>query len=262
MFKNASENQTDYSYHLEKVLYKSNNNDEPDFTIYTLVFNSKVYLIDERNKECFYLLKKNNVGGPSIVFHRYHEKDVTTITTVKRKDNKYIVEDTNKIVKKIIGFDANALYLYSLMQEMPTSYLRHEIFEDDNNIDINHLLDTTYGFYEVDITVQDKDFDKFLEFPPIFKNCTLKDKSRKLISVMSATKILLYHPLLKWYIEHGLIVTKTYSMIHSMNCEIFKEFGELVSDERRKGDIDEDYKIIVDEIKNTGNSGYGRTSLN
>ena len=102
-----------------------------------------------------------NIGRPSTVFHRYHERDVTTITTVKRKDDKYIVEDTNKIVKKIIGFDANALYLYSLMQEMPTSYLRHEIFEENNNIDINHLLHTTFGFYEVDITVQNDDFDKF-----------------------------------------------------------------------------------------------------
>ena len=51
-------------------------------------------------------------------------------------------------------------------------------------------------------------------------------------------------------------------MIHSMSCKIFKDFGELVSDERRKGDIDSDYKIIGYEIKNIGNSGYGRTSMN
>ena len=130
------------------------------------------------------------------------------------------------------------------MQEMPTSYLKKEIFEENNNIDINNLLDMTFGFYEVDIDVGNNDYNKFLEFPPIFKNCILKDKSRKLISVMSAKKILLYHPLLKWYIEHGLIEPKIYSRIHSMNCKIFKEFGELVSDERRKGDVDEDYKII------------------
>ena len=79
---------------------------------------------------------------------------------------------------------------------------------------------------------------------------------------MSAKKILLYHPLLQWYIDHGLIVTKVHSMIHCKKYKCFKSFGELVSDERRKGDEDEDYKIIGDEIKNIGNSAYGRTSMN
>ena len=78
---------------------------------------------------------------------------------------------------------------------------------------------------------------------------------------MSAKKIL-YHPLLKWYIGHGLIVTKTYSMIYRMNCKIVKQFGELVSDERRNGDIDSHFNIIGDDINNIGNSGYGRTSMN
>ena len=31
---------------------------------------------------------------------------------------------------------------------------------------------------------------------------------------MSCEKILVYHPLLQWYIDHGLIVTKVHSMIH------------------------------------------------
>jgi len=51
-------------------------------------------------------------------------------------------------------------------------------------------------------------------------------------------------------------------MIHCKKYKCFKSFGELVSDERRKGDEDEDYKIIGDEMKNIGNSGYGRTSMN
>ena len=56
------------------------------------VFDNKVYLIDKNNKDCFYLLKKNNAGGPSIVFNRYHEKDVTRITKLLRRENKYILE--------------------------------------------------------------------------------------------------------------------------------------------------------------------------
>jgi hypothetical protein len=34
-------------------------------------------LPDEKNKDLYDLCKNNIVGGPSIVFHRYHEKDKT-----------------------------------------------------------------------------------------------------------------------------------------------------------------------------------------
>ena len=32
-------------------------------------------LFDEKNKDLYTLFKKNMVGGPSIIFHRYHEKN-------------------------------------------------------------------------------------------------------------------------------------------------------------------------------------------
>ena len=62
------------------------------------------------------------------------------------------IDTTNKegkIIKKIIGFDANALYLWSLSQYMPTSTLKYEEFSDNKNI--SDLMASTYGFYEVDI---------------------------------------------------------------------------------------------------------------
>lgn len=49
------------------------------------------------------------VGGPSIIFHRYHEANVTKI---KGKH----------LCKKVIGFDANALYLSCTGKEMCTGY--------------------------------------------------------------------------------------------------------------------------------------------
>ena len=56
----------------------------------------------------------NIIGGTSIVFHRYHERDVTTI-----RPTDY---EKPKACKKIIGYDANALYLWSILQEMPTGH--------------------------------------------------------------------------------------------------------------------------------------------
>jgi hypothetical protein len=56
-------------------------------------------LFQERDKDLYYKFKENIVGGPSIIFHRYHEKDKTHIRG-------------GKLCKRIWGADANALYLY------------------------------------------------------------------------------------------------------------------------------------------------------
>ena len=61
-------------------------------------------------------MRDNNVGGPSIIFNRCHEKDKTFICNAEmtRKNLK------PKLCKKVVGYDANALYLWAMiMQDMP-----------------------------------------------------------------------------------------------------------------------------------------------
>jgi hypothetical protein len=70
-------------------------------------------LPDEKNKDMYDLCKNNIVQCPSIVFHRYHEKDKTFI-----RPKEY---DDPKPCKSIIGFDANTLYLWSIMQDISFS---------------------------------------------------------------------------------------------------------------------------------------------
>ena len=53
-------------------------------------------------------MRNNLTGGPSIIFHHHQLKDVTPI----RRSN-------DKIVKSIVGYDANALYLWCTAQPMP-----------------------------------------------------------------------------------------------------------------------------------------------
>ena len=77
-------------------------NDLPPNTFFT-VFN-------ETSKDLHHLVKDNIVGGPAIIFHRYHEKDVTKIRRGR------------ETCRKIVGYDANALYLWALMQDMPTGW--------------------------------------------------------------------------------------------------------------------------------------------
>ena len=62
------------------------------------------------NSDLHKLVKDNIVGGPAIIFHRYHEKGITKI------------RGGSELCRKIVGYDANALYLWALMQDMPTGW--------------------------------------------------------------------------------------------------------------------------------------------
>ena len=82
------------------LLYLFNN--LPPKTFFT-VFN-------QTNSDLHKLVKDNIVGGPAIIFHRYHEKDVTKI------------RGGGETCRSIVGYDANALYLWAIMQDMPTGW--------------------------------------------------------------------------------------------------------------------------------------------
>ena len=65
------------------------------------------------------LIHDQVVGGPALIFHRYHEAGKTKI-----RENEY-GRDAAKDVEAVLGYDANALYLWSLMQKMPCGmYIR------------------------------------------------------------------------------------------------------------------------------------------
>ena len=65
---------------------------------------------NQTNSDLHELVKDNIVGGPAIIFHRYHEKGITKI------------RGGSELCRKIVGYDANALYLWALMQDMPTGW--------------------------------------------------------------------------------------------------------------------------------------------
>ena len=75
---------------------------------------------------------------------------------------------------------------------------------------------------------------------------------------MKAEKILLYSPLLKWYLNHGLQVTKIHRCISYTPGTPFKWFPEEVSSARRDADNDKNKKQLGDTAKLKGNSFYGK----
>ena len=70
--------------------------------------NEKFGLFNKYESNVHDMFKDNIVGGPSIVFTRYHEKNKT-----------FIRQNKDKLCQSIVGYDANSLYLYCLSQKMP-----------------------------------------------------------------------------------------------------------------------------------------------
>ncbi|GMF27809.1 unnamed protein product [Phytophthora fragariaefolia] len=236
-----------------------------------LEFNSDrlVYSIDREEKDIYTKMKANIAGGPSIIFNRYAKRNETKIRG-------------GKICKKIIGYDANALYLWALGNEMPCGRLTS--IEAYPGIVDDILNDKIFGYLECDIRTPEHLKPYFSEMTAIFKNILIDcgDESvigqhmfeyneerkqsrakpaRKLIGSYFGEETLIYTPLLKWYIAHGLKITKTYSFIKASPHKAFAPFMDAVSNARREGDADKSKTMIAEMMKLVGNSAFGRSGM-
>ena len=226
------------------------------------------------NKEAYAMLKAAVVGGPSLVFTRKHVAGETRIRSHQYEDA--------KVCRPILGYDANSLYPSTMMKEMPCgpgfvkSYDNPEAYA---RVFPQFLwMEEWFGFAEVDIEVPEELWPEFEEFPPLFINRGVPDSAvpqhmhdylqqsgrkrfpeqKKLLGVMSAKKILLYAPLLVWYLNRGLKLTAVYRTIDYEPREIFSWFVNEVANNRRKGDADKDKALLAEVFKLLGNSAYGK----
>ena len=170
------------------------------------------------NKEAYAMLKAAVVGGPSLVFTRKHVAGETRIRSHQYEDA--------RLCRRILGYDANSLYPSTMMKEMPCG--------PDSAVP-QHMHDY----------LQQSGQKRFPEQP-------------KLLGVMSAKKILLYAPLLVWYLNRGLKLTAVYRTIDYEPREIFSWFVNEVANNRRKGDADKDKALLAEVFKLLGNSAYGK----
>ena len=69
------------------------------------------------------LMRRNLTSGPSIIFHRKQVKNETLIRN-----------NPTRVVKSIVGYDANALYLWCTAQNMPMGHPRTFRLNADNNL--------------------------------------------------------------------------------------------------------------------------------
>ena len=164
---------------------------------------------------------------------------------------------------------------------MPTGHHEHITNYRLDELKEDILNDKLFGFIQVDIETPEELKEKFSEMTPIFKNAAINfedigeymqnfhtennikfTKGNKLIGSYFGKDILLYSPLLKWYLQQGLVITKFHCAIkYNPECS-FKTFADEVSDARRAGDVDKAYELIAETMKLFGNSAYGKTITN
>ena len=181
------------------------------------------------SSEAYEMLKGAVVGGPSLVFTRKHIAGQTSI-----RSHKY---DSARTVQSILGFDANLLYPSAMTKEMPCGKETVVHYEDPvqaaKDLILRLYSKRWFGFAEVDIEVPRDLWDTFEEFPPLFVNQSVGAEGipqhmqdylaksnraflpdqKKLLGVLQTKKVLLYAPLLKWYLDHGLQITAVHRTI-------------------------------------------------
>ena len=214
------------------------------------------------------MLKGAMVGGPSIVFKRFHEAGVTQIRPHRFKKSKKC--------RRIIGYDANALYLSTMLREMPGG--KGEVKKYTGKEGLERVKDNKwFGFAEVDIEIPQKLWMKFEEMPPFFFTRQIPEQAvpqhmkdymertgrkrgdgKKLVGGLSEKKLLLYAPLLRWYVNHGAVITAVYRTIDYQPTKVLKWFVDEVTDARRTGDVDKSKALLADIFKLLGNSSYGK----
>ena len=203
------------------------------------------------------LLRTSMVGGPAQVFARYHEKVITRIRS-------HVYGEKSKLTRDIIGYDANSLYLYFSGDVMPcgkdTLVVNKKPFDQKRiaRFSKDILKEKVFGFTQVDIEVPDELHDKFSEMSPLFVVQEIPDRdipdeikiykektgrktvkrTKKFLGVMKAKMILLYTPLIEWYLQQGLRLTAVHQLIDYEPGMPFSWFSEEVANARREADKD------------------------
>jgi len=166
------------------------------------------------SKEAYEMLKGAVVGGPSLVFTRRHEAGVTRIRSHQFEEP--------RLCKKILGFDASALYLSTMLREMPCGKEKVVHYDDDRQAEAAEVLirrlkaGEWFGFAEVRIEIPERLRPMFEEMCPFFYNKRFpaeavpehmkeylartgrqRGDGRKLVGALSAERMLVYAPLLR-----------------------------------------------------------------
>ena len=68
--------------------------------------------------------------------------------------------------------------------------------------------------------------------------------------------------MLKWYLNHGLVITHIYTIVEYIPNAAFSSFITQIAQSHLEGDRDKDKALIAEMSKLIGNSSYGQMITN
>ena len=138
-----------------------------------------------------------------------------------------------------------------------------------------------FGAALVDLATPHGLKERFHDLPPIFKHAEIgmqdlsehmkqycqdnnitKVNRKSLISSYYGREILVITPLLRWYMQQGLVVTKVYMTLEWEPRRCFEFLTKAMADSRREADRDPNLKVMGEAAKLLANSVYGKTITN
>ena len=147
-----------------------------------------------------------------------------------------------------------------MLREMPCRKERVIHYDDEYQAKAAPMLihrlkiGNWFGFAEVDIEIPESLRPKFEEMCPFFYNKTVPVEAvpkhmtdylartgrnrvdrKKLVRVLSAERMVVYAPLLQWYVNHAAVVTKVNRTIGYRPEKIFTWFVDGGAPDRRRG---------------------------
>ena len=222
---------------------------------------------------CFYHGCERCNDGRSEEIHPYYSMTFAEVRERTREKIKYFRDLGYEVVEK---WECD----YRKERPPPSKSGRNTLTSEDIIRMINN--DELFGVAKVDILTPDWLKPALDEFPAIFKNslvgredisplmrayCERHNKLRKptkmLISSHKADRMMFITPLLKYYLQLGLKITKVHYVVHFPDHKpCFKKFADQVSDARREGDRNPDSDVLANTYKLVGNSVYGKAATN
>ena len=195
------------------------------------------------------------------------------------KDIEKLKEDTRERTQHLrsLGYDVGEMWECEWYRMKKDRNVQHivkslDLCKPKYNLNADTTLErvkngSLFGVLLRDVETPDLLKEKFSEFCPIFKNAEvsredisplMRDFAEKTKCLSQPRKMLigsyfakkaffLITPLVKWYLEQGLVVTKVYEFVKYVPkiCKSFRGFGKSVSEARRAGNRNRDKSVLL-----------------
>ena len=123
-----------------------------------------------------------------------------------------------------------------------------------NNLDVTPGLEMRNFYTEKGIDI----LKDAVSTPGVSLHYLLRGAVERGAELYTPGRLLVYAPLLLWYVNHGAVITKVYRTIDYRPAKIFPWFVEQVTEARRTGDVEKSKALLAEVFKLLGNSANGK----